>query len=305
MKNKTTLVSVIVPTYGRPEFLELAIKSILKQTYQNIEIIIIDDNKDYNVHVETLNLVNKLKSLNSKFEIIYFFDGNNRGGALARNKGIELSRGEYITFLDDDDIYLSDKVEKQVYHIIHNELDVSVCDMLFNKKGKFLDVSNCYARVNNFNDFILNGNAYTPMIMCKKIALLDVKGFTDSPRYQDHILMIKLFEKGKKISHLKEKLFIHNDHNNPRVTFSKNSELAYKIRTSYEKRNLSRLSDIQIKKYYLNNFLIESKLYRANNNYFKSLKFIFKSFLKITSFNDVFKILKTIIRIHLYPQKNI
>ncbi|WER22210.1 glycosyltransferase family 2 protein [Providencia stuartii] len=307
MQEKTNnhKVSVIIPTYGRPDFLYDAVKSVIEQTYKNIEIIIIDDNNDSTYHNLTFNVVKKLETLSPLTCIKYFFDGINRGGSLARNKGIEISTGEFITFLDDDDIYLPDKIKNQVSHIIKNKLDVSVCDMQFKRKNKFLNISNCYARVDSFNTFIISGNAYTPMIMCSRQAIMDIEGFTDTPRYQDHILMLKFFEQRKKIGHLKEKLFIHNDHNLARITFSKKSELAHDIRVSYEKRNLFRLNEKDNKKYSFYNYLIEAKLSRAKGNYIKSIKLIFNSFYKITTPKDIYNILKVIIRIHLYPKKGI
>ncbi|EMF1949451.1 glycosyltransferase family 2 protein [Proteus mirabilis] len=302
--HRTPLVSVIIPTYGRPHFLEKALDSILSQSYKNIEIIVVDDNPNNSNHKKTKEIINKHKHKH-KHKIIYIFDGINVGGSLARNKGIIESKGEYITFLDDDDIYLKYKVEKQVEHIINNNLDVSVCNMFFKKNDKFLEISNCYSRVGSIQEFILNGNAYTPMIMSKRKSLLDVGLFTHSPRYQDHILMLKLFMADKKIKSLNEKLFIHNDHNEQRITYSNKSEEAYKIRQLYEKQNLYRLNFKEKKQYKIIELLITAKILRAKKNYFKSLKNIFFSFMYITNKNDLYKIIKTLVRIHIFPNKNI
>ncbi|WP_157092005.1 glycosyltransferase, partial [Proteus myxofaciens] len=72
----------------------------LSQSYKNIEIIVVDDNPNNSNHKKTKEIINKYKY---KCKIIYIFDGINVGGSLARNKGIIESKGDYITFLDDDD----------------------------------------------------------------------------------------------------------------------------------------------------------------------------------------------------------
>ncbi|WP_060554981.1 glycosyltransferase family 2 protein, partial [Proteus mirabilis] len=286
VSNDLPLVSVIIPTYGRPHFLERAIDSVLSQSYKNIEIIVVDDNSSNLHHEQTVKII---KKYNRNNKIIYIFDGINVGGSLARNRGIIESKGEYITFLDDDDIYLEKKIESQVEHIINNNIDVSVCNMFFKKNNNFLDISNCYSRVGSIQEFILNGNAYTPMIMSKKESLLEVGLFTHSPRYQDHILMLKLFMAGKKIKSLNEKLFIHNDHNEKRITNSNKSEEAYRIRQSYERKNLYKLNDIEKKQYKIIECLINAKILRAKKNYLNSLKSVISAFTYITNRNDLYK----------------
>ncbi|HGN0720638.1 TPA: glycosyltransferase family 2 protein [Proteus mirabilis] len=302
VSNDLPLVSVIIPTYGRPHFLERAIDSVLSQSYKNIEIIVVGDNSSNLHHEQTVKII---KKYNRNNKIIYIFDGINVGGSLARNRGIIESKGEYITFLDDDDIYLEKKIESQVEHIINNNIDVSVCNMFFKKNNNFLDISNCYSRVGSIQEFILNGNAYTPMIMSKKESLLEVGLFTHSPRYQDHILMLKLFMAGKKIKSLNEKLFIHNDHNEKRITNSNKSEEAYRIRQSYERKNLYKLNDIEKKQYKIIECLINAKILRAKKNYLNSLKSVISAFTYITNRNDLYKIIKTLIRIHILPNKKI
>jgi len=97
------LVSVIVPTYNREEDLKRAVRSILNQTYENLEIIIVSDHeKDIS---QILPSDEKIKIINRE---------GKEGVSSARNVGIENARGQYITFLDDDDEYLPQKVEKQV-----------------------------------------------------------------------------------------------------------------------------------------------------------------------------------------------
>ena len=113
MKNKNnSLVSIIIPTYKRPLMLDRAIESALSQTYYNLEIIVVDDNdENSNFRRETELCMAKYKK---KKKVRYIKHRKNLGGSLARNTGIKQSNGKYITFLDDDDEYSPDKVEKQI-----------------------------------------------------------------------------------------------------------------------------------------------------------------------------------------------
>ncbi|MEP9410713.1 MAG: glycosyltransferase family 2 protein [Candidatus Brocadia sp.] len=99
-------VSVVIPTYNRPEFLSSAIASVLNQTFQDFEIIVVDDGSKDN----TPEVVNRL---NNK-KIKYIRNEINKGEAGARNTGIMNSNSEYIAFLDDDDEWLPEKLALQV-----------------------------------------------------------------------------------------------------------------------------------------------------------------------------------------------
>jgi glycosyltransferase involved in cell wall biosynthesis len=115
------LVSVIIPTYKRPTFLKRAIESILTQKYNNIEIIVVDDNNpETQYRKETEILMNKYANIKN---IKYIKHEYNRNGSAARNTGIKNSKGKYITFLDDDDEMLPYKIEHQVNKM--KELDGS------------------------------------------------------------------------------------------------------------------------------------------------------------------------------------
>ena len=100
------LVSVIIPTYNRASLLSRAIQSVLQQRYGNFELIIVDDSSTDNTKDVVLDLKDE--------RIIYIRHDKNKGGSAARNSGIRLSRGEYIAFLDDDDVWLPDKLESQL-----------------------------------------------------------------------------------------------------------------------------------------------------------------------------------------------
>ncbi|MFW3454679.1 glycosyltransferase family 2 protein [Aerococcus viridans] len=119
MKNKELpLVSVIITTYKRADFLSRAIESVLSQDYLNIEILVIDDNDPSS---EFRKETSRLMERYCEDERVYYIKHNkNKNGATARNTGINHSKGFYITFLDDDDNYKSEKVSSQVNYLIGN-----------------------------------------------------------------------------------------------------------------------------------------------------------------------------------------
>lgn len=104
MKDSKNLVSVVIPTYQRPKLVERAVQSVLNQTYENIEIIVVNDDPETDLsHIEEMS--EEVQLLNHE---------ENRGACEARNTGIKESRGKYIGLLDDDDEYLPEKIEKQI-----------------------------------------------------------------------------------------------------------------------------------------------------------------------------------------------
>jgi glycosyltransferase involved in cell wall biosynthesis len=106
-----SLVSIVIPTYKRPTFLERAIESVRKQTYSPIEIIVVDDNDpDTDYRKETEILMEKYIG----HYISYIKHDRNRNGSAARNTGWRAAQGKYITFLDDDDEISPNKIKAQV-----------------------------------------------------------------------------------------------------------------------------------------------------------------------------------------------
>jgi len=106
MMIKNPMLSVIIPTYNRAHLISRAIKSVLNQTYQDFEIIVIDDGSTDN----TEEIVKDF----TDFRIHYIYHKYNQGVSAARNTGIKASRGEYIALLDSDDEWLPEKLSKQI-----------------------------------------------------------------------------------------------------------------------------------------------------------------------------------------------
>ena len=105
---ETALVSIIMPMYNAGKFLSKSIESVLEQTYQNWELLLIDDgSKDDSIDIA-------LAFMEKDSRIFLLKNEQNMGIAKTRNKGIEASKGQYIAFLDSDDLWLPNKLEVQV-----------------------------------------------------------------------------------------------------------------------------------------------------------------------------------------------
>jgi len=102
--NPTPLVSTIIPTYNRADLVSEAIDSVLRQSYPNVEVIVVDDGS-------TDDTCDRLKRYGTRVRLI---SQSNAGPSAARNRGIAAARGELIAFLDSDDLWLPEKLERQV-----------------------------------------------------------------------------------------------------------------------------------------------------------------------------------------------
>ena len=118
--DNTPLVSVVIPMYNVENYIGETLQSILNQTYKNIEIIVVDDgSKDKSAEV--------VKDYQQKNACIRYIFQENSGVSAARNRGIEEASGEYIAFLDSDDLWLESKIEKQLERISSTGMGACYC----------------------------------------------------------------------------------------------------------------------------------------------------------------------------------
>lgn len=156
-------VSIIIPFFNNVCWLEQAVQSALQQTYKNIEIVIVNDGSS----VDVSGFLNKYSDL-----ILYFYQ-DNMGPASARNKGISKATGEYIAFLDSDDIWMPDKLEKQVSFMC--EIDAKWCHTNYyywdtiKEKLKNANVINEYGDI--FRKTFVSIRIATPSVVIKSEVL--------------------------------------------------------------------------------------------------------------------------------------
>lgn len=213
----TKKVSVILPTHARPKRLETAIESILNQTYKNLEVIVIDDNDPKSVAREETS---KLMERYLKDErVIYILNERSLGGGPARNEGIKKATGHYITFLDDDDRYLPEKVENQVRFMEENNIEMCFGNIyIHNDEDKLVEY-----RRNNwaeglsgeelFKGFVLHSSP-TPSIMILREVVERVGAFEDVPMGQEYVFTWKMMEANVNIKYFDgcdTVVYAHND----------------------------------------------------------------------------------------------
>ncbi len=181
-------VSVIIPTYNRPDLVKKAIQSVLNQTYHDFEIIVVDDGIKKRAEEAVKSFSNQ--------QIRYIKHPQNRGGAAARNTGIRASGGRFIAFLDDDDEWLPEKLEIQMKEFANTPAEVGFCFTAVTQKrdeGNFSSqvpsgIIDYYERsLQTFKGIL------TSSLIVKKKAFDNVGLFDENfPSHQEAELMIRL-----------------------------------------------------------------------------------------------------------------
>ena len=219
------LVSVIVTTYKRPNLLSGAIDSVLSQTYDNIEIIIVDDNDpSSDFRIRTSELVQT--KYGAKENVHYVKMPMNSGACSARNYGVSVAKGNYINFLDDDDRLLPKKIELQM-------------DIFLGDKEHKLAAVGCYANVvDNLGHLLyeertdIKGNVFfyqmcdnvatTSIVLLRKEIYLLSGGFEPMYSSQEHWMLMKLFSICPNYDYVPEVLVTIYQHSGPRISTNKN-----------------------------------------------------------------------------------
>lgn len=202
------LVSIVIPTYKRNDKILLALESALNQSYENIEIIVVDDNEpESEYRIKTKNI---LKKYIDNQLINYIESPRNLGGSASRNLGINIAKGEFIAFLDDDDIYYPDKIKMQYnYYIEQNDPKIGLVYCYVNGVNDNGELISSYR--NDFEGFpiyesMMGCIAGTSSWFCPKKVLVDIGGFEITPSKQDTITIMKLISKGYKVCRVCEVL---------------------------------------------------------------------------------------------------
>ena len=196
-------VSAIITTCNRIEYLKKAIHSVYNQTYQNIEIIVVDDGSTDG----TKEYCEKEK----KIKYIYIPKSEHKNGNYARNLGIKNSSGEFIAFLDDDDEWMPTKIEKQMKIILTNE-DISVVYTGLKVEvndGEYYSYNDIYKKKDYAKESLYSMIALSSTILARRNILYYIGLFDENLNYwQDTELMIRICQKYK-ISYVNEHLVLY------------------------------------------------------------------------------------------------
>jgi glycosyltransferase involved in cell wall biosynthesis len=224
-----TKVSIIIPTYNSAKYLPEAIESVLNQTYKDYEIIIVDDGSTDNTkqvldeyllskgfEIEENNDNHCYYTLTAgPYTLIKYFYQENKGPGAARNKGIEEAKGEYIAFLDSDDLWLPEKLEKQMKLFEEEDFALVYCDMSHSVQGEIIYKS--YLKERNYH-FAGSGDVYkgllrenfifTPAVVVKKEVFDTVGLFDESLKICEDYEMWLRIAKEYRIGFIDEPLVI-------------------------------------------------------------------------------------------------
>lgn len=204
------LVSVVLPLYNRENTIERAIRSILNQTYADVEVLVVDDcSSDKSVDIVTKIDDDRVRLIRLK---------ENGGACKARNRGIEEAKGAYIAFQDSDDEWLPEKLKNQLEALKKDETDINFCAFNRVSKRKIEKIPDKNVEVPKRNEEfvkkLLEENFIsTQTILAKREVFKNVRFDENLPRFQDWDLAIRL-AMGYSISYLNESLvnvYIQND----------------------------------------------------------------------------------------------
>lgn len=217
MNRTTPLVSIIIPTYGRTDFLEDAIYSAQNQTYKNIEIIVCDDNANNPViRKRVADIVKKYP----RCKLIQ--NSTNLGGSFNRNEGVKVAKGDLISFLDDDDTYEPTRIEKVVNSYLSYEGDRIGLIYTWNT---FVDIN--HVRIGEDKRDIPENALFAQMCGCicstslwtvPRYVFDEVGMFEDAPCKQDSIMLLKILGANFKLLLVKECLTNYRTYFNNKIS---------------------------------------------------------------------------------------
>lgn len=222
-------VSIIVPVYNAEKYIKRCIKSLIEQTYKNIEIILINDgSKDDSLSI--------LRDFQSRDDRIILINQCNRGPSSARNIGIEKSIGDYIAFIDADDSIELNYMEKMVKYAYRLNTDMVACDYKeIRVEGEI---------PSNIFTFINDGEAYNCDLKCigevlcgrgglvwgklLKSSIIKEEKITFDESIgmcEDLLFTLEFIKNTKVVSKINDYLYIHNKYNDESITAKYNKEL--------------------------------------------------------------------------------
>ena len=214
-------VSVYIPTHNRSSLLERAIKSVINQTYKNVEILICDDGSSD----DTQQLVERYQAQHDN--IVYLKNETPKGACAARNLGINAATGHYITGLDDDDEFLPERIEKFVKFFERHKYPYLSSGIIFNF-GKHQKVG--FNKVTHIRlDSLLYQNIVGSQVFTKTDYLRAIGGFDESFKaWQDYDTWVRLGARYGEGYNICEATYIqHLEHEFGRITKSNKLEIGY------------------------------------------------------------------------------
>lgn len=206
------LISIIVPVYNVSDYLKECIESIIRQTYTNLEILLINDGS-------TDNSGQICDSYAKKYKRIKVIHQANQGLSISRNNGIKLSKGKYLSFVDSDDIIDEKMIEILHKEIINNNCDISICKFQIFHNNYIPPKEYYKTKLMDKNEFLkklmidkeISSHACNKL--CKKNLFKEIK-FTEGKKYEDISTTYKLGLKLNKACYIDIELYGYRVRNN-------------------------------------------------------------------------------------------
>ena len=182
------LISVIMPYYKKKKFIYESLNSVLKQSYKNLEIIIIYDDEDKT----DLKDIKRLAKIDRRIKVL--INKKKLGAGNSRNRGIKYSKGSYIAFLDCDDLWKKNKLKKQINFMTKKKISASFTSYnIINIKNKILGKMKAKKKI-VYNDLLKSCDIGLSSVMIKKNILLD-NLFPNLKTKEDYVLWLKITKK--------------------------------------------------------------------------------------------------------------
>lgn len=243
-------LSIIIPIYNVEKYIVDCLESVLIQIEDDIEVICINDGtQDKSMEIARSIVAKYNKKIQDQF---VFFDQKNLGLSSARNTGIDISKGEYISFLDSDDMISTKYISTILSIISENEYDI-IDFNLMTSLNEIVAINS--EGINDFNSIFKRGMWFACARVIKK-SFLGNDRFTPDIYYEDLCLIPKLYIKSRKIKHIYSSLYWYRVNPNG-ITLSRTQEADIKTVNSFEK--------------ILKNYLYEYKLFNNENKRFLSM----------------------------------
>lgn len=283
------LVSVIITTHNRCQLLSRAVDSVLQQTYSPLEIIVVDDGSNDNtqtlLHNYQTQFPNQIRVLQNPVA---------KGACYARNRGIEMAQGVFVTGLDDDDEFTKDRVSTLIaaYHdqwafisagIVERHPDA---DFAVHKIDRTLTLDAC-----------LYANIIGNQVFTRRERLLEVGGFDEKLRaFQDYDMWLRLIEKYGNAKHISDLLYIqYHHHGGNQISFSSNR---MKGHLQFLKKHRKKMHNAHLKSHAIESLRIQGKAmsvkqflqYSSKSTFQPALRYFLKS-----NFSMIFRLKKRLL----------
>ena len=193
------LVSIIIPYYKKKKFLKEAIYSVLNQSYRKFEIIIVYDDED----LSDLSYIQELKKKDNRIKIL--INKKNLGAGISRNKGIKFSKGNFLAFLDADDIWHKDKIKYQLNFLKKNNCKVCHTSYLIIDENKMVKGKREARSFNNVNQLLKSCDIGLSTVMISRSVLKNLR-FSNRKTKEDFILWLQILKNKVSIIGMKKNL---------------------------------------------------------------------------------------------------